>query len=1040
MKQLNKFTRRLMFLMLTFFSLGYVNAQIQVSGKLTDANGEALIGASIAEVGTTNGTFTEFDGSWSISVKGPESKLEFSYVGFVTQVKTVGNNKTMNVVLKTDAVQMEAVMKIGFASAKPEDVTSAITQVKDVGGKPVLGVDQALQGRAAGVQVRSNSGSPGAAMSINIRGIGSINGDTRPLYVVDGIPVGNEWKGDPQTVENISILKDASSCAIYGSRGANGVILITTKGGNGVGDAGQGEYSTISFDGYKGVQSTWKQIDVASAEEFAQIRNAEKLAAGDDSAYTQSQIDKFSNTNWQDEVFRKAIIEKYKITLDGGSAKSSWSASGGYLNQEGIVKGTGYTKYDIGYKYMYKLTEKLDFGMGSGFSLTERQRIQEGDLEQSVLGCALIADPTVSVYDSTGNWSNPVNNTFANPVGMIETREDVTKGYGVGTNVWADYKLIKGLNLHTSYSYNKWENDRQIFTPKFYINAQNQSSAFGLSREIQGGSGWVTSNTLTYNYNIKDKVDTNKVKHGFRFLVGQEALYEFSETYNVVAEGGLLSYDPNMKYVAAGSTLTANVKNWQLPTEHSMLSLLGRVEYSFMDKYLINASIRKDGSSRFGSGKKWGYFPAFGVAWKVNKEPFFYNNEWLKTNVNLFKIRGGYGKIGNENFGNYKYVSSINGNDLRSGYNFNGTRVPGATAISVPNELVQWEEATSTNVGTDISFWKNKLTVNLDYFVKNNVNNLIYISVPAVVGIDGSSNNPISNEGKIQNKGVEATFVYKNSWKPDSAVNELKYDVNFNITKNTNTVIYVDNQIPGGYLDRTGSNVCYTKEGYPIASFWGYQIDGLYTSWADVNAGAQPDAQPGDYKIVDVNGDGQITVDDITNIGSPHPDFTYGLNLNASYAGIDFGLSFQGSQGNEVYNFTKWYLDGGYLNSNYSTRRLDIYSADNTGSDQPTDATWFTGKSSSSISSAFIEDGSYLRLKNVTLGYTLPTKLTEKIKLNNLRLYAQAQNILTFTKYSGFDPEIGTNADLNYEGPEYGIDRGVYPQARSIVFGVNLQF
>ncbi|HRS18999.1 MAG TPA: TonB-dependent receptor, partial [Bacteroidales bacterium] len=446
-----------------------------------------------------------------------------------------------------------------------------------------------------------------------------------------------------------------------------------------------------------------------------------------------------------------------------------------------------------------------------------------------------------------------------------------------------------------------------------------------------------------------------------------------------------------------------------------------------------------DASSRFGPNQKWGNFPSVGFAWKVNKESFFYNNELLKNNVSLFKIRGGWGKIGNENIGNYRYVASVNSNDSRSGYNFGGTAVPGATPISVPNADVHWEEATSTNIGAEINLWKNKLMFTADYYVKNNVDNLIYITVPGVVGIDGSGNNPVSNEGKVRNQGVEFSTTYRSSYKGDSSKYELTYNAGFNFTYNINEVTYQETPRQGGRVDRVGFTAN-TLTGYPIAGFWGYKVDGIYQNWEEVNAGAQPSAKPGDYKIVDVNGDGQITTDDITYLGSPHPDFTYGLNANLGYAGFDLGISFQGVYGNKIYNATKWYLDGGYLGSNYSTRRLDVWAPDNTDSDQPTDPNWFTGKEQRAVSSAFIEDGSYLRLKNITLGYTLPTKYAEKIKLSNVRVYGQVQNALTFTKYSGFDPEIGTNTELNYEGPEFGVDRGVYPQARSVVFGVNLQF
>ena len=1045
MKQLNKLTKRLLIVSLAFFSFGFVHAQIQVSGKLTDSKGEPLVAASVAELGTTNGTFTEYDGTWSLTVKSAESVLEFSYVGLKTQTLTVGSKRTFNVALKLDAIEIGTVMKIGYASAKPEDVTSAITQVagKELSNKPVLGVDQALQGKAAGVQIRSNSGTPGAAMNITIRGLGSATGDGRPLYVVDGIPVGYEWKGDPQNVESLSILKDASSCAIYGARGANGVILITTKGGNSV---AKEEFSNISFDGYRGIQSTWKRIDVADAYEYADIKNKEYLASGKDTAYVyrttgllpyQRKFADISNTNWQDEVFRKAIIEKYKVTIDGGSKKSSWSASAGYLNQEGIVKGTSYDKYDIGYKYMYQLTEKLDFGMSSGFSLTNQSRMNEGNIEQSLLGSALIADPTIPVYDTTGNWAQGIANTFANPVGIIENTNDNTRGFGVGMNVWAEYKIIKGLNFRSSYNYNKWGNDREVFKPIYWISINQSNNETYLARNIQGGHGWVTSNSLTYSYNIKDDVDTNKIKHGFRVLAAQEALYEFQETYNVSVAG--LDEGKNMRYLAAGQDGKVFVNSWELPNEHTMLSYLGRLEYSFMDKYLVNGSVRRDASSRFGPNQKWGNFPSVGFAWKVNKESFFYNNELLKNNVSLFKIRGGWGKIGNENIGNYRYVASVNSNDSRSGYNFGGTAVPGATPISVPNADVHWEEATSTNIGAEINLWKNKLMFTADYYVKNNVDNLIYITVPGVVGIDGSGNNPVSNEGKVRNQGVEFSTTYRSSYKGDSSKYELTYNAGFNFTYNINEVTYQETPRQGGRVDRVGFTAN-TLTGYPIAGFWGYKVDGIYQNWEEVNAGAQPSAKPGDYKIVDVNGDGQITTDDITYLGSPHPDFTYGLNANLGYAGFDLGISFQGVYGNKIYNATKWYLDGGYLGSNYSTRRLDVWAPDNTDSDQPTDPNWFTGKEQRAVSSAFIEDGSYLRLKNITLGYTLPTKYAEKIKLSNVRVYGQVQNALTFTKYSGFDPEIGTNTELNYEGPEFGVDRGVYPQARSVVFGVNLQF
>lgn len=1040
MKQLNKLTKRLLVLSLAFFSFGFVHAQIQVSGKLTDSKGEGLVAASVSEVGTTNGTFTEYDGTWTLTVKGAESVLEFSYVGLKTQTITVGSKRTINASLKIDdGIVIGTVVKVGYGSSKPEDVTGGIVQLKgeDVAKAPVLGVDQALQGKAAGVQVRSNSGTPGGGMDIVIRGRGT-TGDARPLYVVDGVPVGYEWKGDPNNIENISILKDASSCAIYGARGANGVVLITTKGGNSV--AAQEEFLNVSFDGYRGVQQRWKKFDVMSGDEYAEYYGVENT----DNV----------NTDWQDEIFQNAAIQKYKVTLDGGSPKSSWSASGGYTNQDGIIKSTAYEKYDFGYKGMYQVNKKIDVGFSTGFSITQQDKVYEGDIENSIIGNALIASPMSPVYDSTGKYAQMSNTQIAkNPVALIEYGNYATpnlseKGYGLGTNIWASYKIIEDLEFRSIYNYGKWGKDEYFYIPTFNIasNQVNDLSRYNVA--VRDGYNWGTTNTLQYSYNIKDNVDTTKVKHAIKVLAGHEALYEFQKTYRYEIEN--ISDDPNMHYVNANKP-TENAKGvwaeiYDAANEHSMISYIGRLEYGLSDKYNINATMRRDGSSRFGSDYKYGNFPSVGVAWKLNKESFFYNNKFLTDSlgISMVKIRGGWGKIGNENVDNYLYVGTIT-SDTEAGYTFGGKQVGGEVPEKIPNENIHWEEATSWNVGTDINMLKNKIMFNYDYFIKTNYDNLITIDVPSIAQ---ARERPTVNAGVIRNNGHEISVLYRNQFKTDSMKNAIKYDVSVNFTKIHNEVIDMqDGEIRGGmpFGDaRLPTFVSNTTAGYPIASFFGYKVDGIYQSWEEVNKGAQKNARPGDYKIVDINGDGVIDGNDITMIGSPHPDFTYGLNANVGYAGFDFGFSFQGVYGNEIFNATKYYLDGGGSgNSNLSTRRLDVWSETNTGSENPTNADWFIGTGVGADRfphSAYIEDGSYLRLKNLTLGYTIPEKVTNKINLNRLRVYAQSQNLLTFTKYSGFDPEIGTNATLNWRGPEFGIDRGVYPQARTYIFGVNIEF
>jgi len=1036
MKRLYKQTKRMLLFMLALVSFGYASAQIEVSGTLNDSKGP-LIGGAITEKGTSNGTYT-YDGTWTLTVSSPDAVLEFSMMGYVTKEMKVGSQRTFDVKLSTDAVLLDAVQVIGYTSVKPEDQTSGQVSMnaKDFEDKPFTGVDQAIQGKAAGVSVASNSGSPGEGMNIVVGGLGT-TGDARPLWIVDGVPSGYEYKGDPSNIQDLVILKDASALAQYGARGANGVILVTTKGGNGV--AGDGEaYSSVSFDMYRGVQSAWKKIDVANAEEYAQIKNQESILNGGDSIFTASDIAGFESTDWQDEVFRDAIIQKYRISVDGGSAKSSWSVGGGYINQEGIVRGTSYEKYNIGYKMMYRLNDKVDFGVGSGFNLNQQDKVNEGQIENSLIGSALIADPTIPVYDSTGNWSAAQRNTYANPVGTVENNYDRTSGYGVGANAWVKYQVTDNLFAKTQWNYGFWEKDREQFYPVYWISINQSNSETLLKNNIQGGNNWGTTNLLEYSKKFYNSDSTREI-HSFKFLAGQEALYEFQETYNIQIPG--IGENDAMRYIIAGRIDDSKVwvETWEAPNEHTMLSYFGRVEYSLLDKYPINFTLRRDGSSRFGSERKWGNFPSVGAAWKINKEQFFQGNEFLVKNITLLKLRGGWGKIGNENIGNYKYVAS-NINDPKSGYNLGGSAVTGSVPLSVPNADLHWEEATSWRIGTDITTTGNHLEVSLDYFQKKNVDNLIKVNVPAVVGIDGSGNNPLANAGEIFNKGFEGNISYRNNFNTDS-LGVFDYSVGVNFTKVNNEVTYLaDSELPGGEIDRAGVFVSNTLENYPIASFFGYKVDGIFQDWAEVNEGSQSNAKPGDYRIVDVNGDGQITTDDITMIGSPHADFTYGMNANVKFMGFDLGIQFQGVQGNDIFNATKWFLDGGYLSSNMSTRRLDIWTPENTGSDQPTDANWFTGKDASFANSAYIEDGSYLRLKNITLGYTVKKSISQKLKLNKLRVYGQIQNALTFTKYTGFDPEIGTNTTLNYAGPEFGIDRGVYPQARTVMFGVNLEF
>ncbi|MDR2963554.1 MAG: SusC/RagA family TonB-linked outer membrane protein [Bacteroidales bacterium] len=1057
MRKLNVFKKRLLLLLSASFFIGYVHAQIVVSGTLVGPDGKGLIGASVIEKGTNNGVqiWTE-DGAWQLSVKSPESVLTFELTNFVTQTKTVGATRNFGVVKlqPAAATELAGVVKIGYASARPEDVTGGITQLSGstVSRAPVLAVDQALQGKAAGVQVRANSGRPGGGMDIVVRGRGTA-GDARPLYVVDGVPVGNEWRGDPSNIESISILKDASSTAIYGARGANGVVLITTRGGNAVSGA-DSDYINVSFDAYIGGQEAWKKLDVMSGDEY---RKAQEQLAGTTLDWTGFE----ENTNWQDQIFQKGLIDKFKITLEGGSPRTSWSASAGSTKQEGIVKGSGYQRYDAGYKGMWQLNNYIDLGANIGFNQNTMDVLAAGnDLRNTVLGNALIAPPITAPFKDgqlagTYKYKNPLGLVLKNDAG---SQNYTRNGYGLGTGAWVNIKIphVEGLEFRSQASYGRWENNDEVYVPEFMIsriNNQFNDISF-LQNTINGGYNWTVSNTLSYTLNLKDKADSTRVKHAIRLLAGHEALYEYQDGYRIKMSN--VPEAENMRYPSMGSLMLPDghggkkadenaytVPSWLLPTEHAMLSYIGRAEYGFKDKYLVNGTIRRDGSSRFGGANKFGIFPSVGVAWKVNKEPFFYNNEWLRENVTMFKFRGGWGKIGNESIGNYLFLSQYGTSGaVPNRYSFGGSVVDGAAALSTINPDIKWEEATSWNIGSDLSLFKNKIVFNYDFFIKHNYDNLIQISVPAVAGVDNvSASWPTVNAGTIRNYGSEFSLTYQDQWLPsETAKFPLTYSVNGNFTIINNEVTGMEGgELYGGRVNPPDVLLTTTREGYPIAAFFGYKVDGVFSSWEEVNKGAQTDAKPGDFRLVDIDGDGRITENDKTYIGNPHPKFSYGLNFDAGYAGFDLGLAFQGVQGNDIFNATKWYLDGGFELSNMSTRRLDAWSETNRGSSEPTDASWFTN-TAYFPNSAFIEKGSFMRLKNITLGYTLPARITERVHIQKFRVYVQAQNLLTFTKYSGFDPEIGSNEDTNWEGPEFGIDRGVYPQARTFVYGVNITF
>lgn len=1052
MRKIASVGKRLWLLSLSLLMFGFVSGQITVTGVITDISdaggGEPVIGANVVVKGTTTGTATDFDGKYSITVPDGNAVLVYSFIGLESQEIKVGARTKIDVALNVNSRKVEEVVKMGYMVQKKADATSASSNVAtgDLADKPTLSVDKALQGKAAGVRVTSNSGSPGSGVQVQIRGNTSLSGGSSPLYVVDGVPRGYDVKDlNPGDIESIDILKDASATALYGARGAAGVVVITTKGGSKFAKKSCEENFTVTIDGFYGMQQAWRLPEMASGSEWIDIVNRESIASGKDSLILDAYKDSVVSTDWLGEIFRKATMKKYQFSVEGNSQKSSYSVSGSYFGQNGIVKGSDYERFTGRVKSSHKIHDRVTIGDDIGFNRTRENIINEGDVWTGVVPNAVVFDPTVPVYNESGNWSQgsiyrgykptdttfyQYNKDFKNPVGLVELNNDERTGYGFGGNLWANVDIMKNLSFRSTVNMGMWGNDRVQYIPVHSISASQSVPKSSLTREVQSGVNATNNNILNYSFDIRN-ADSSEVLHGFNFMIGNEYLYEFSETNRSIVYNVPESED--MRYLVSGTDGKVEINSWQAPNEHTMASYMGRAEYSLMRKYLVNATIRRDGSSRFGADNRWGTFPAFGFGWKINEENFMKNNESLKL-ISELKLRGGWGRIGNENIGNYKYTANIV-RDPRSRYNFDDVVVTTANLQAQPNIGIRWEETETVNLGLDVALWKHKLTGSVDVYRKSTIDMLIREPQPAVVGVDGASNNPEANAGEMRNVGSEFSLNYRDN---DRA---FKYSFGGNISFNKNEVTklgderFSDRYISGGPVDQPKWYVSRTAVGRSVADFYGYKTDGLYQNWTEVNAGSDPNAKPGSVRFVDMNGDGQINADDMTYIGSPHAKFTYGFDFSANYKGFDFGMNWSGVYGNQIFNAVKYFSHGGEFYSNRSKDRVTVWTAEN-----PVDETNNAKDYLSRQSDLYIEDGSYLRLKSIVLGYTLPIDLLSKVNIEKMRFYVSAENLLTLTKYSGFDPEIGSNELVGWEGPELGIDRGVYPQAKIYSVGFSLTF
>jgi TonB-dependent starch-binding outer membrane protein SusC len=1012
--------------------------ELTVKGIVTDAvTGEGLPSANIIVKGTKQGKVSDINGAFSISVPDEKSILVISYVGYETKEVLVGSQTIINVGLSQGKILSEVVV-VGYGSATRNTLTTAISSVRsaDIEKLSITRIEQALQGNAPGVLIMNQNGQPGDKPMIRIRGTGT-NGNPDPLFVVDGFPVSSIENINPSDIERMDVLKDAASSAIYGARGANGVILITTK-------TGKKGAASISYNGYTGQQTAWRTVPVLNASQYATMMNESytninptgtALPYPNPSSYGEG-------TNWQNELFQKNVpVQNHQITASGGSDKSSYLASFSYFDQQGIIggKNSEFARYTFRLNLDQNVTSYLKIGTNLNYVYAQRNAIGDNfDQGGSVLGHAFNLDPITPLYETdpnklaTYNINSVKNGTqvygispqaiFPNPLAQLSILNGDNKNDKVFGNIYADLTIWKGLKLRSSYGMDLANNTNKSLTPIYFLLAGSGQTFSKVNSAFSRSYTWQTENVLSYSTEYK--------KHNIEALVGQSAL-KFTFENLGGSRNDLSPIDPNLGYIDVATDKPSSTNNGGADAR-SLASYFARVSYGYDGKYLLSGVIRRDGSSRFGRNFPYAIFPSVSAAWVISKEDFFKSNK-----ISHLKVRGSWGQNGNENIGgSFPWASTIGFDGQQYTFLNNGveTFTSGASLGRIANPFLKWETSEQTDLGLDLGLFDGKLTLAADYYIKTTKDLLIAPDVPAIVGFPA----PFVNGGSVENKGVELGINYK-----DKIGKDLGLSLSFNISNNTNTVTGINNiakVVSGASYINMGSITRMTV-GEPIGYFWGQKTAGIFQSQEEVDAYTwinpttqvankiQPNAKAGDLKFLDNNNDGRITDLDRINLGDPNPKYIVGFTLNLDYKNFDFSALTVGMFGQKVFNGT-YRFDKAV--SNLPEKWLNRWSPSNPNTDIPR---FVAGSANfSTVSDFYLEDGSFVRVKNLQLGYTIPKSLTSLAKISNLRVYIALDNAFTFTKYTGFDPELGATSPLSL-----GIDRGVYPQAKTLRFGLSIK-
>lgn len=1039
--------RRLTLLLVVLCLSSQVWAQ-SLRGRVVSAStGEPLAGASVQIKNQQISTVTGADGGFALQAP-VGSVVVISYVGYRMQEISVRNTDNLLIELVEEMSDLEQVVVIGYGAQKKKLNTGANLRVEgaDLEKRNQVNPLQALQGQAPGVSISSTSGQPGADMKVVVRGLGTI-GNAGPLYVIDGIPGGDISILNPSDIVSIDVLKDAASAAIYGSQAANGVILVTTK----MGTAGK---SQLTLDAFTGVQNVGRVTPLLTAHEYKVIMNEQALNSGS-ALINFDNMEGLADTDWLDQMFaNNAKMENYNLGLTGGSESSVYAMSLNYIGQEGIAGGkdvSNYKRYGFRINSDHKLLDNfLTIGQHLNFNAIRNNGINVGNQYNNTLRGAFATSPLSPVYSSNGRFGSPYNDTSnspwyngdGNPYGSMMTNSNNSNdAQRLLADIYAEIEPISGLKIKSIAGFNYYASEYRSFTPLYQFSAfAYNTDHTTVNQNMSKGHTLTWTNTATYDFDIA-------TDHRFTALVGMES-QRYQGTYLSASNWNLLSQFNDFAHAyldnttgqahldEEGNIVETRVVNGRPENLYRRVSYFGRLGYNFKEKYLLNATLRADGSSKFAAGNRWGYFPSVSAGWILSSEDFF---QEANSTINFLKLRASWGQVGNQDIADFQFASPINTStgfsaDNPAAHYVFGTgnvNVPGAYPNRLSNPLVSWETSEQTNIGIDAKFAANRLDVVADFYVKNTKDWLVQPPILATAGAGA----PFINGGNVKNTGVELGLAWSDR------IGELSYRLGANGAYNKNKVgmIPTEDGIIHGQINMLYDNseeFYRAQNGQAIGYFWGYQTAGLFQSEADIEAWRnqgngilQPGVRPGDVKYVDQNGDGSINVADKVNLGVGMPDFTFGFNIAVNYKNFDLSVDAYGVAGNKI---VQSYRNHANKQANYTARVLDRWTGEGTSNTIPrvteTNVNW-------QFSDLYLQDGDFLRIANITLGYDF-SKLTSWKFANQMRLYVQGQNLFTFTKYDGMDPEIGYGT----QGWVSGIDLGYYPRPKTVLFGLNIKF